>query len=262
MSLFFKAAMKCDMGVARDVPVYIDKKEVMEEQFRHDRLVEQCLQTEQLLNELEEQHKTTRSMQQSKQRSRDELADISVSTIGDGDDDTPTYRAPPHCTGHLSPEQRTPGSKAIYKTINDRTNLWKNKLEDEHLKAKQQEHEERKRDKESLSRREHEANRELNALVISRQVAAREAELEAVRRMGELETRKRRVHPIDVLQKRIAQQIEGEIVEGVRSLEYQLQNESMPVEEVYEDEQLKAISSYRSKMTRPKVLPQSNVLKY
>ena len=261
MSLFFKAAMKCDMGTAREVPMYIDKREVMEEQFRHDRLVEQCLQTEQLLHEIEQKHKASMAQQSTAKSTSQEGDDLAASGV-DQTGESPKYRAPPQCTGHLSPEQRTPGSRAIQHPINDRANLWRQKLSHDHAASNQHEREERAREKEILATRQREAQRELNALVISRQVAAREAELEAVRRMGELEGRKRRVHPIDVLQRRIAQQLEAEIVDGMRTLEHQLHDESQPVDAVYEDEQLRAIAGYRAKMTQPKTIPQSNVLHY
>lgn len=237
MTDFFKAAIKCDVATAKNSPMYIDQTAVMEEQYRHERLVDATLKTEQLLHELE--------LKQEMERRNDSMYVQGAGASCQSQTSPPLYKAPPHTTMHLPPQERTPGTKAMLTKINERSNLWRQKLADNHSTMKSQEQIENEKQLDRLAFRQREAERELNALVVSRQIAAREAEAEARRRLEGAEKKKRRVHPIDVLQQKVQEELAKDMAEGAKAIDGQLAIETAPIDRIYEDEQLRSIRTFK-----------------
>jgi hypothetical protein len=52
MSEFFKAAVRCDRRVAKQAPMYVDEMAVLEEQFKHEKLVDECVKSKLVLTDV------------------------------------------------------------------------------------------------------------------------------------------------------------------------------------------------------------------
>lgn len=231
MSEFFKAATRCDPVAAEKAPMYVDRSAIAEEEHRAQRLVEQTMRTELLLREMQVEHDKAQRLQQN------EAVPLDTSAV--------VYKAPPQCTGHLPPEQRNVGSRAIQKSMNERANLWRQNLSENLTQMRHIEGREVANEEKQSTYRQQQAEREFNALIVSRQIAARENELESIRAIEQNERGKRRAHPIDVLHRRIAEELAKDIHDATGALEGQLETDSAPIERTYEDEQLRAIREFR-----------------
>ena len=241
MSEFFKAATRCDPSAADKAPIYVDRSAIMEEQFRAQRLVDQTMRTELLLREIEAEHAAAAV----EAAMREAEGDSFSQHHGGGGSSAPAYRAPPQCTGHLNPSERHLGSRAIERSMNERANLWRQQLSDSRAAVAVQEGREAEHEGRQCVHRQKEAERELNALVVARQIAARESEMTRTRGVESAEMTKRRVHPIDVLHQRIAAELERDIADTSDALNEQLAIDAVPIERAYEDEQLRAIREFR-----------------
>lgn len=250
MSEFFKAATKCDVSMAREAPMYIDQTGVMEELYRHERLVEQTLKTKLLLDELDEEEASV---------SRKSIDEKDVDAlVGSGHTvESGSYREPPMSVSAQDkhPQERNPGSRAIHKSVESRMNIWRKELEIKTASIGLREKDERSQAKAEEESRRRDAERELNALIATRQLTAHEAQREARRIMIERAKLGDRVHPIDVLQKRIAADLLDEMEEGTRFVAAQLQHEEKGVDEVREIESMKDIKYKYSSPSKHIPLP-------
>lgn len=244
MSEFFKAATKCDVSMAREAPMYIDQTGVMEELYHHERLVEQTLKTRRLLDALDEEEAREKS-----------AAETSIPTVpitnrdmevlvGNGHTvESKSYREPPMTASALekAPQDRNAGSRAIHRSVESRMNIWQQSLDSKAVQIRSLERSEQKKAAEEEAARRRDVERELNALIATRQLTAHEAQREARRLALEQAQQGNRVHPIDVLQKRIGADLLDEMEEGSRFVAAQLEHEEKGVDEVRDIESMKDV---------------------
>lgn len=235
MSEFFKAATKCDVAMAKKAPMYIDQTGVMEELYRHERLLEQTLKTKLFLDSLEAQDAQERYVATS--RDVEDILGCGV-TVDQG-----LYKEPPMSVTALSvpPSERNLGSRAQERGIESKLNLWRRQLDERAAAIKETEAAENRCAKQEEESRRKDAERELNALITQRQLAAHEAEKERQKAAVEALMSTNRVHPIDVLQKRIQAELLDEMHEGTRLVAAQIETEEKGVDEVRKIEELREI---------------------
>ncbi|CUI15572.1 Hypothetical protein, putative [Bodo saltans] len=237
MSEFFKAATKCDVRMAREAPMYIDQTGVLEELYHHERLVEQTLKTKLLLDALDEEEAAAGG------RKAIDAKDVD-SIVGNGYTvEAGSYREPPMSIAAQAkaPEERNRGSRALHCAVESRMNIWKKELEMKSASVNYKEQNEKANAKLEEESRRRDAERELNALIATRQLTAHEAQKEARRIAAERAKMGDRVHPIDILQKRIAADLLDEIEEGTRFVTAQVEREEKGVDEIRDIESMKDI---------------------
>ena len=133
------------------------------------------------------------------------------------------------------------GSKAQEKLLADRLNLFKQNLLQKQAAVRDLESKENSESKDEKEAKKRMGERELNALLVSRQIAAREAELQKVREREQAERANRKAHPIDILHKQIAQELIEEGVAETTQLGITLEQESLGLDHYLETEQQKQL---------------------
>jgi hypothetical protein len=232
MAEFFKAVVKCDVSKAKSAPMYIDQTAVLEEVYKHDRLVEQTLRTRQFLEQLEADEVREKSS-------------IVTSLLGTGVTVSSPYKEPPISDeGKLKhPTERNLGSRALQRNAENRMNLFHKGLTTQLSDLNAMEQAEKDKDNKEREARARDAERELNALVMSRQIAAHEAQQALGQQQAAHERSHRRVHPIDVLQKRIAVDLMEETHRGAVEVAARIAQEARGIDQIVEMEQLRAVQS-------------------
>lgn len=219
--------------------MYIDQTGVLEEMYHHERLVEQTLKTKLFLDALDQEEAAAATS------GRKPMTFNDMDTfVGNGYAvEAGSYREPPMSVEAQSkaPAERNPGSKALHKAVESRMNIWKKELAMKTASIGYQEKNEKDAAKLEEENRRRDAERELNALIATRQLTAHEAQRESRRLAVEAAKRGDRVHPIDILQKRIAADLMDEMEEGSRFVTAQVIQEEKGVDEVREIESMKDI---------------------
>jgi hypothetical protein len=230
MAEFFKAVVKCDVTMAKAAPMYIDQTAVLEELYKHDRLVEQTLRTKQFLEQLEAEENVEKTR-------------LAEHLLGPGTKVTSPYKEPPISDEAKAkhPTERNLGSRALQRNVENRLSIWRKDLDDKLSSLSALERTEKERDDKERERRARDAERELNALVVSRQIAAHEAQQERQRQQAAEERSHRRVHPIDVLQKKIAVDLMQETQQGALDVAARISQEARGIDQIVEAEQLRAV---------------------
>ena len=236
MAEFFKAAVKCDVKMAKAAPMYIDQTAVLEELYKHDRLVEQTLRTRQFLEQIEAAEEAEKSLDDRPSRIADQL-------LGNGTKVLSPYKEPPTSDEAKAkhPTERNEGSRAIQRGVENRLSLWRKDLDNKLNTLNALERSEKERDDKEREARARDAERELNALVMSRQIAAHEAQQEVARQQMSLERSNRRVHPIDVLQKKIAVDLMDETQKGALQVAAKIAQDARGIDQIVEAEQLRSV---------------------
>lgn len=225
MCEYFKAAVRCDVRMAAKSPMYIDLEGVQQEEARHQELVKETLRTKQLLQALEAE------------------AVVAAKRKNDlhAEPDAPSYRPPPLLEQNMEPSKRNLGAAAIQDRLNQRLNIFRDECNRTHSSLKHTE--EREKDRYMKEQEDHklQCDRQVNAFVVSRQITTREREREKLRQQQEAEAQSRHVHPIDVLHKRIAEDLMKESYDSVVSEQEETARANVGIDRFVETEQMKSL---------------------
>uniref|UniRef100_A0A7S1PPE3 Uncharacterized protein n=1 Tax=Neobodo designis TaxID=312471 RepID=A0A7S1PPE3_NEODS len=198
MSDFFVAAAKCDPSAAKAAPMHIDERVVREEQYKHERLVEQVLKTRLLLEQVDETFK------QADDSRNGADADVSYSVA-------PGYTPPGVVDRDRDPSLRAVGASVLRKRVEDRLANQSKQLQERLAELRRAEAAEREQAATTASERRRQAQRELDASAAAERHAQQQHREDTMRREAEEKARRERKHPIDVFQSRVAMDIIGEV---------------------------------------------------
>jgi hypothetical protein len=199
MSDFFVAAAKCDPAAAKAAPMHIDERIVREEQFKHERLVEQVLKTRLLLERVDETFKEADASRHS--IAKDEVS-YSVA---------PAYTPPGVIDRQRDPSLRAVGASVLRKRVEQRLASGGSGLQDRLAEMRRVEEEEREQAAKIAADRRRQAEREVDASTAASCHAQQQQREDTLRREAEEKARRERKHPIDVFQSRVAMDIIGEV---------------------------------------------------
>jgi hypothetical protein len=212
MSEFFKAAAQCDLTVLDQAPMYVDPKVIYAEKMKHEELVQQTLKTKQLLAVLDREDD-----EQEAGNTRSPTAAALSSSAP-----SPSYHVPPAVDLKTDPKDRMLGSVAQHKRLSEKLNIFRQNLETAHAVVKGKEQEEQSSAKQRADYEQRMGERELNALIVAKQLAAREAEAQKLREREMAERANRKAHPIDVLHHQIALELTTEAVNDTLQLQQEV----------------------------------------
>jgi hypothetical protein len=213
MSEFFKAAAQCDLTVLDQAPMYVDPKVIYAEKMRHEELVQQTLKTKQLLAVLDREDEEQEAAKTNSSK---------VAASADSSALSPSYHVPPAVDLNTDPKDRTLGSVAQHKKLSEKLNIFRQNLESAHEVVKGKEKEEQTSAKQRADYEQRMGERELNALIVAKQLAAREAEAQKLREREMAERANRKAHPIDVLHHQIALELTTEAVNDTLQLQQEV----------------------------------------
>jgi hypothetical protein len=193
MSDYFRAAAKCDPRTVQQAPMYIDQSSVREEQYKHEKLVEQVLKTRMLLREVDATFRTA-----------EERADAEYRPA-------PTYTPPGVVDRARDPSLRQVGASTLRQRALERMQADRAKLEaslEDQKRLELREHDETQR---AAAERRHQAARELDSATTAKRHEEAQRGEDAARQAEEERARRERKHPIDIFQSRVALDILAEV---------------------------------------------------
>jgi len=241
MSEFFRAAAKCDAGVVKQAPMYIDRVGLLEEVHKHDALLDQALKTRTILDELEAKNAKTEAIRVARLARDDALRDLTASEPGRVVE--VSYHDPPTSETALAkpPGERQMGSRAIWKRLEQRLEGNRTALQESREVLRRTEEKERREALRQEEQRKRDAERGLQAVIVSRQLSQHEAEQAAVKAKVLAEQSVRRAHPIDVLHRRIAEELASDHAKERDLVAWKLQLEAEGLTKVLETEEVRAL---------------------
>ena len=194
MSEFFRAATKCDVAAANKAPMYINRVGILEEDFKHQQLIDEVLKTKLVLEEVDKTFRVSSA--------GDETAHYSTA---------PTYSPPGRIATSVDPALRQIGATALKRRVEQRVHESEVAIAKHFAELKDLEKVEVNQQKLRMSKNREQIERALSTAATA--AAIRKQEEDEKRRSIEEaeEARRSRRHPIDVFQARVAEDVLADV---------------------------------------------------